>query len=68
MIVEDEDPPLDPDLRSGQTEAGRVVHRGEHVVDQTSDTTVDVVDLARTLREDRVTDDADLVGSHGRQG
>ncbi len=68
MIVEDEDPPLDTDLRSGQTEARRVVHRGEHVVDQASDATVDVVDLARTLREDRVTDDADLVRGHRRQG
>ncbi len=68
VIIEDEDAPLDTNLRSGQTQARSVVHRGEHVVDQAGDATVDVVDLARTLCEDRVTDDADLVRSHGRQG
>jgi hypothetical protein len=34
VVVEDEDPPLDSDPRSGQIETGRAVHRREHVVDQ----------------------------------
>ena len=66
--VVDEQALLHADLRGGQPEAGRVVHRLEHVVGQADERAVDVVDLGGPLLQHRVAEDPDGVGSHGRQG
>ena len=47
--VVDEEPLLHADLRRGQPEPGRVVHRGQHVVGEAGEPAVDLGDLGGTL-------------------
>ena len=70
VVVEvvDEDPLLDADLRRGQADAGRGVHRLDHVLGELDQRAVDVGDVLGHPLEHGVADDPDLVRDHGRQG
>ena len=62
--VPDEQPLVDPNLGCGKTDAGRFVHRLEHVVDDLHERTVDVGHVLCFLTKHRVTDHTNVVRSH----
>src|SRR5487761_2092803 len=62
--VVDKHPALHPNLGRCKSYAWGVVHRLDHVLRETHERAVDVVDLTRSLPEHRVAEDADLVGRH----
>lgn len=64
-VVVDEEALPDPDLGSGQAESIGVVHRVEHVVGQTRQSTVELGDDVGRCTQHRVAEDADCVGRHG---
>ena len=64
----DEEPLLHADLRRGEPDAGRVVHRLVHRVDELHEAAVDVGDLGRRPLQHRIAEDADGVSRHGEHG
>ena len=65
--VVDEQALLHADLGRGQPDAGRVVHRLEHVARPSDQGCVDVRDLRRPLLQHGITERADLVRRHGQE-
>src|SRR5690606_23717153 len=62
--IDDDDAAADPDLRRGEADAVRVVHRREHLVHQAPDLVVDLLDRLGLLPQDRVAEDPYLVYRH----
>lgn len=62
--VVDEQALLHTDLRGGKAHAGSVVHRGDHVMDESHQLCVHLVDLMGMLAQNRVADKANRIGSH----
>lgn len=62
--VPDKQTLLDSDLRRCESDSWRFIHGFDHVVDETHQRAVDVIDVTRFLAQDRVSNDTNVVTSH----